>query len=41
MTPSYYASTPTRGNWFQTNQPGHKSDDHAGDTVTSVCVTSE
>ena len=23
----------------QTNQPQHGSDDHAGDTVTSVCVT--
>ena len=25
----------------QTNQPEHESDDHAGDTVTSVCVTNE
>ena len=39
MTSFYYASTPTRGNWFQTNQPEHELDDRAGDTVTSVCVT--
>ena len=38
MTSCYYASTPTRGSWFQTNQPEHESDDRAGDTVTSVCV---
>ena len=41
MMSIYYASTPTRGNWFQTNQPEHESDDRAGDTVTSVCVTNE
>ena len=41
MTSFYYASTPIRGNWFQANQPEHESDDHAGDTVTSVCVTNE
>ena len=39
MTPFYYASIPTRGIWFKTNQPEHKSDDWVGDTVTSVCVT--
>ena len=39
MTPFYNASTPTRGNWFQTNQTEHVSDDNAGDTVTSACVT--
>ena len=32
---------PTRGSWFQTNQPENESDDHAGDQVTSVCVTNE
>ena len=41
MTSFYYASTPTRGNWFQTNQLEHESDDRAGDTVTFVCVTIE
>ena len=41
MTSFYYASTLTHGNWFQTNQPEHESDDCAGDTVTSVCVTNE
>ena len=35
------ASTTTRGNWFQTNQPKHESDDRAGDTVTSVGITNE
>ena len=29
-----YASTPKRGNLFQTNQPVHESDDRATDTVT-------
>ena len=37
----YYASTPTCGNWFQTIQLKHKSDDHAGDAVISVSVTNE
>ena len=41
ITSFYYASTPTRDNCFQTNQPEHESDDRAGDTVTSVCVTNE
>ena len=41
MTSFYYASKPLRGNWFHTNQPEHESDDRAGDTVTSVCVTNE
>ena len=41
MTSFYYASIPTHGNWFQTNQPEHEWDDHAGDPVTSVCVTNE
>ena len=36
MMSFYYASKPTRGNWFQTNQPEHESDDRSGDTVTSV-----
>ena len=34
-----YAITATRGNWFQTHQPEHESDNCAGNTVTSVCVT--
>ena len=38
MTSFYYASSPTHGNWFQTNQPEQELDDCAGDTVTSVCV---
>ena len=38
MTSFYYASTPTRDNWFQTNQSEHELDDLAGDPVTSVCV---
>ena len=37
----YYDSTPTRGNWFQTNRQEHESDDRAGDTVNPVCVTNE
>ena len=41
MTSFYYASTSTRGNWFQTNQPEHESDDCAGDTATSGCVTND
>ena len=36
-----YASTPKRGNWFQTNQPEHELDYRVGDTVTSVCVTNK
>ena len=37
-----YAISPTRGNWFQTNQPRHESDDPVGNTVTpSVCVANE
>ena len=36
-----YAIIPTHGNCFQTNPPGHESDDCTGNTVTSVCVTSE
>ena len=38
MTSFYYAFTPTRGNWFQTNQPEPESGDRAGDTVTPLCV---
>ena len=30
---------PTCGNWFQTNPPEDELDDHAGNTVSSVCVT--
>ena len=42
MTSFNYAITPTRGNWFQTNQPEHdESDDRAGNTVTYVRVTDE
>ena len=41
MMSFYYASTPTHGNWFQTNQPEPKSGDRAGDTVTSVCVIND
>ena len=43
MTSIYYASTPTRGNLFQTNQQEHESDDRESDIVTSmyVCYQSE
>ena len=41
MTSFYNASSPTRGNWFQTNQPEHESDDCPADIVTSVCVANE
>ena len=41
MTSFDYASIPTRGNWFQTNQPEHELDDRPGDTVTFVCVTNQ
>ena len=44
MLSCYYASTPTRGSWFQTNQqvePEHESYDRACDPLTSLCVTSE
>ena len=42
MTSFYNASSiPARGNWFQTNQPEYESDDCAGDTVISVCVTND
>ena len=41
MTSCYYAPTPTRDSWFQTNQPEHESDDRAGNLVTSMCVTNE
>ena len=37
----YYASIPTLGNLFETNQLEHGWDDRACDTVTSVCVTNE
>ena len=30
---------PIRGNWFQTKTREHESDDRAGNTVSSVCVT--
>ena len=33
-----YVSTPTHGNWFQTNQPELELNDCAGDPVTSLCV---
>ena len=35
MTSFDYAVTPTCGNWFQTNQPEHESDDRLGNTLTS------
>ena len=38
MSSFYYASTPARGNWFQPKQSDHESDDHAGDTITSLCI---
>ena len=38
MASFYYASSPICGNWFQTNQPEHISDDRAGDKVTCLCV---
>ena len=41
ITLIYYAFTPTRGNWFQTNQPKHESGDRVCDKITSVCVTKE
>ena len=41
MMSYYYALMPTCGSWFKTNQPEHESDGHAGDPVTSVCVTNE
>ena len=41
MTSFYYASIPTRGKPVPANQLEHKSNDHTGDTVTSVCVTNE
>ena len=41
MMSFHYASTLTRGNWFQTNQPEQELDDRAGDTVISVYVTIE
>ena len=41
MTSCYYASTPTHGRWFQTNQPEHELDDQAGDPVSPVCITNE
>ena len=34
----YYAFIPTCGNWFKKNQPKHKLDDCAGDTVTLVLL---
>ena len=37
MMSFYYVFTPTCGNWFQTNQPEHESNDPTDDTVTSVC----
>ena len=41
MPSFYHGSILTHGNWFQTIQPEHESDDHARDTLTSVCVTNE
>ena len=41
MTSFHYASTTTHGNWFQTNQPEHESDDSASDRVIFVCITNE
>ena len=29
---------PTRSNWFQTNPLVHESDDHAGNTESSLCI---
>ena len=38
-----YAITPAHGNWFQTNQPDHESDDRACNllNINSVCDTNE
>ena len=46
ITSCYHVSSPTRGSWCKKTkqnkkQPEHESDDHAGDLVTSVCVTNE
>ena len=39
MTSFDHVMIPTRGNQFQTNPLEHELDDHAGNTVSSVCVT--
>ena len=41
MTSFYYAIISTNGNWFQTNQSEHESNDCAANTVTCVCVINE
>ena len=38
MTSFDHVMISTRNNWFQTNPMEHESDDHAGNTVSSVCV---
>ena len=38
MTSFDHVMIPTRGNWFQTNPRGHKSNDRAGNTASPVCV---
>ena len=38
MTSFDMLSIPTRGSWFQTNPLEHGLNDHAGNTVFSVCV---
>ena len=39
MTSFDHVMIPTRDDWFQTNPLEHGSDDRAGNTVSSVCVT--
>ena len=39
MTSFDHVMIPTRGNWFQTSPLEHESDDRAGNTVFSLCVT--
>ena len=39
MTSFDHVMIPTSGNWFQTNPVEHESDDRAGNTVFSLCVT--
>ena len=38
MTSFDHVMIPTRGTWFQTNPLDHELDDHAGNTVSFVCV---
>ena len=39
MTSFNHFMIPTCGDWFQTNPLEHESDDPAGNTISSVCVT--